>query len=121
MKNDLKSEFKYDLELNCSHDNPILKQFDIYPDDNEKKYYDLTDDEVVEILCRNNKVPVWIDIQVSKSDRKKTTLKLSCTGRYSDDENEFYYKKGGSGPFGIKSPMHPPDYIEGTKFSLKKI
>lgn len=120
VKNDLKAEFKYDLELNISHDNPELKQFDIYPDDNEKKYFDLTDKEVVEVLCRNNKVPVWIDIGVCKSDRKKTTFRLLCAGRYSDDTNEFYYKDGGSGPFGIKSPNHPSEYKEGTKFRLKK-
>jgi hypothetical protein len=120
VKNDLKPEFKYDLELNISHDNPELKQFDIYPDDNEKKYFDLTDKEVIEILCRKNKVPVWIDIAVCKSDRKKTTFKLLCAGRYSDDKNEFYYTDNGSGPFGIKSPNHPIGYKTGTKFRLKK-
>jgi hypothetical protein len=67
VKNDLKTEFKYALELNISHDNPELKQFDIYPEDNGKKYFDLTDKEVVEILCQNNKIPVWIDIAVSNS------------------------------------------------------
>ncbi len=120
VKNDLKPEFKYDLELNISHDNPELKQFDIYPEDNEKKHFDLTDKEVVEILWRNNKVPVWIDIAVSKADRKKTTFRLLCAGRYSDDKNEFYYTDGGSGPFGIKSPNHPIGYKEGTKFRLKR-
>lgn len=43
VKNDLKPEFKYDLELNISQDNPELKQFDIYFEDNEKKYFYLTD------------------------------------------------------------------------------
>ena len=119
VKNDLKSEFKYDLELNVSHDNPELKQFDIYPEDNEKKYFDLTEKQVVEILCRNDKVPVWIDIAVSKYDRRKTTFKLLYAGRYSNDKKEFYYTNGGSGPFGIKSPNHPFGYKEGTKFKLK--
>jgi len=120
VKNDLKPEFKYDIELNISRDNPELKQFDIYPEDNGKKYFDLTDKEVVDILCKKNKVPVWIDISVSKSDRKKTTFRLYCSGRYSDDINEFYYKDDGSGPFGIKSPVFPPGHKEGTKFKLRK-
>ncbi len=120
VKNKLVPEFRYELELNVSDDDPELIQFDIYPEDNGKIYYDLTEKEVVDILCRNNKVPVWIDINVVKSDRQKTTLKLSCAGRYSSDRNEFYYINGGSGPFGIKSPVFPPTYKEGTKFRLKK-
>lgn len=120
VKNNLKPEFKYDLELNVSQDNPELTQFDIYPEDNEKKYFDLTDKEVVEILFRKNKIPVWIDIAVCKSDKKKTTFKLLCAGRYSNDKNEFYYTSNGSGPFGIKSPNHPIGFKEGTKFRLKK-
>ena len=120
VKNDLKPEFKYDLELNVSNNNPELKQFDIYPEDNGKKYFDLTDKEVTEILWRNNKIPVWIDISVAKSDRKKTTFRLICAGRYSDDKNEFYYKDRGSGPFGIKSPDLPIGYKKGDKFRLKK-
>ena len=119
VKNHLKPEFRYDLELNISHDDPELTQFDIYPEDNGKKYFDLTDREVVEILCRNNKVPVWINIAVSKSDRKKTTFRLSCAGRYSNDKDEFYYNDGGSGPFGIQSPILPSGYKEGQKFKLK--
>ena len=118
VKNNLKAEFKYDLELNASHDNIELKQFDIYPEDNGKKHYNLTDREVIEILCKNNKVPVWIDIGVSKSDRRKTTFNLLCSGRYSNDKNEFYYNDNGSGPFGIKSSILPPDYKEGTKFRI---
>lgn len=118
--NDLKPEFKYDLELNISQDNLESKQFDFYPEDNDKKYFNLIDKEVVEILCRNDKIPVWIEIAVVKSDTKTTTLKLMCAGRYSDDINEFYYRNRGSGPFGIKSPNFPFDYKKGTKFRLKE-
>lgn len=104
---DLVPEFKYDLELNISNDDPELTQFDTYPEDNGKKYFDLTDKEVVEILCRNNKNPVWIDIAVTKWDSDKTTFTLLCAGRYSDNKKEFYYTNSGSGPFGIKSPNLP--------------
>lgn len=120
VKNDLKPEFRYDLVLNASNDSPELQQFDVYPEDYGKKFFDLTDKEVVEILCRNNKVPVWIDIAVSKADRKKTTFSLTCAGRYSADQDEFYYREAGSGPFGIKSPNLPIGYQKGKKFRLKK-
>jgi len=63
---------------------------------------------------------VWIDISVHKLDKYTTTFKLFCAGRYSDDKEEFYYHKGGTGPFGIKSPDLPFDYIDGRKFNLKK-
>lgn len=118
LSNDLVPEFRYDIVLNFSNDNPNLTQFDIYPEDNDKKYFNLEDNEVVAILCRNNKIPVWIDIAVSKSDIDKTTLQLLCSGRYTADKNEFYYHKRGSGPFGIKSPKLPLGYKEVQKFKL---
>jgi hypothetical protein len=118
LSNDLVPEFRYDIQLNLSNDDPNLTQFDTYPEDNGKKYFNLEDKEVVAILCRNNKVPVWIDISVSKSENEKTTLRLLCAGRYTSDNNELYYNERGSGPFGIKSPNLPYGYKEGIKFKL---
>ena len=76
------------------------------------------DDEVVELLYRKNKVPVWIDINVLKSNRKTTTFNLLCAGRYTNNKEEFYYNINGSGPFGIKSPNLPINYQEGKRFRL---
>ena len=70
------------------------------------------------MLCRNNKIPVWIDISVLKSSKKSTTFNLLCAGRYSDNEEEFYYNDTQLGPFGIKGPTFPIGYKEGEKFSL---
>jgi len=98
----LTANFKYNEILNASNDNPNLTQFDIYPEDNGVKKFDLTVKEVVELLCRNEKVPVWIDINVFKVKRNFTTFNLLCSGRYSDDKNEDYYNNQGSGPFGLK-------------------
>lgn len=119
VKNKLVPEFRYDVNLNFSHDDPSLTQFNIYPEDNGRIETGLTDKEVRDLLYRDAKVPVWIDISVYKSDRKKTTFKLLCAGRYSDDKEEYYYQSGGTGPFGIKSPNLPVDYQEGQKIKLK--
>lgn len=119
LKNKLVPEFRYDVYLNISQDDPSLTQFDIYPEDNGRIENGLTDKEVCELIYRKGKVPVWIDIAVHKSDRNTTTFKLLCSGRYSDDKEEYYYQSGGTGPFGIKSPNLPLDYKEGQKFKLK--
>jgi hypothetical protein len=119
LKNTLVPEFRYDVYLNISHDDPSLTQFDIYPEDSERVESGLTDEEVCNLLYRNGKVPVWIDISVYKTDKKITVFKLLCAGRYSDVKEELYYQKGGTGPFGIKSPALPIDYKEGEKFKLK--
>ncbi len=112
--------YKYSVCLNFSLDDTGLKQFDIYPNDNGKIIEFISENEVVKLLCRNEKVPVWIDISVESFYKDQTIFRLHCAGRYSNDENEFYYSKNGTGPFGIKSPTLPPNYIEGQKFSLRK-
>jgi hypothetical protein len=100
-------------------DSPDLKQFDIYPEDNGRILKNLKDKEVINLLCRDNKVPVWIDISVESATNQFTIFQLLCAGRYSDNRKEFYYEKNGSGPFSIKSPVFPVDYKEGTKFQLR--
>jgi hypothetical protein len=115
----LPNYFRYSVRLNVSTDDISLKQFDIYPNDNGKSFDCITIDKVVNLLNRNGKVPVWIDISVDHVNKKCTVFQLRCAGRYSADENEFYYLKAGTGPFGIKSPTLPIDYVEGIKFNLK--
>jgi hypothetical protein len=114
----LPTDFKYNVQLNFSSDDPSLKQFDLYPADDGNTLTNLDDKEVMNLLVRKNKVPVWIDIAVESATKDFTIFRLLCAGRYSDDRKEFYYEKGGSGPFGIKSPDFPPDYKEGIKFKL---
>jgi len=118
VKNKLTTDFKYNVILNVSNDDPSLTQFDIYPEDTGIIKLDLTDSEVVELLYRKSKVPVWIDINVLKSSRHSTTFNLLCAGRFTNDKEEFYYNRTGSGPFGIKSPNLPLGYKEGQKFKL---
>jgi hypothetical protein len=115
----LVSDFKYNVIFTPSnHDNDV--QFAIYPDDEGIIKLNLTDIEVIDLLYRKNKVPIWIDISVLESSRKTTTFNLLCAGRYSDDDDELYYNEDHAGPFGIKSPTFPIGYKEGEKFKLEK-
>ncbi len=118
IKNELPVDNAYNLRLSLSHDDPILIQFDMYPEDNGKIVKMIDTATVVGILLRKAKVPVWIDISVSEITNNKTVLTLLCAGRFSDDEKELYYHQRGLGPFGVKSPNLPVDYIEGTKFKI---
>lgn len=114
LKNKLKSELKYDLELLTSSE----ERNERHPR-GSITHINLTDKEAVEILYKEGKLPVWIDISVSKSNRKFTTLNLLCSDYYTKDKNKFVYDKQGSGPFGIKSPDLPIGFKEGKKFRLK--
>ena len=79
----LPNDFRYTVQLNVSQDDPNLKQFDIYPGDNEKVIELITAIEIVDLLCRNDKVPVWIDISVDSVYKNLTVFRLLCAGRYS--------------------------------------
>ncbi|MBC5835307.1 FAM151 family protein [Flavobacterium sp. F372] len=119
VKDKLTTDFKYNVILNASNDDLNFNQFDFYQEDNGIIKLNLIDIEVIDLLYRKNKVPVWININVLKSSRKSTTFNLLCAGRFTDNKEEFYYNnKIGSTPFGIKSPELPIDYSQGKKFSL---
>ncbi|RYU91770.1 hypothetical protein [Emticicia agri] len=100
-KQNLVANFRYNVLLNSSVDDGT--DVTVYPEDTNIVYNGLTDIEVMNLLCRGNKLPVWIDIYVIKSDRNFTTFELLCAGRYSDKKADYYYHQRGSGPFGIKS------------------
>ena len=118
VNDELFTDFKYNLILNMSKDDDCDDKFDLYPEDNGVIKLSLSKNEVIEVLCRKEKVPVWIDINVLKTSQKATIFNLLCSGRYSNIEEELYYYKKGTGPFGIKSPLLPNNYIEGEKFYL---
>jgi hypothetical protein len=116
----LPKEFRYNVSLNNSKDDLSLKQFDIYPGDNEKKINFITSKAVVQLLNRKGAVPVWIDISVEYVHKGYTVFNLLCAGRYSYDSKEFYYTKNGTSCFGVKSPNLPIEFVIGEKFKLKE-
>lgn len=117
----LPQAFLYSVYLNSSFDDPDLKQFDHYPEDDNKIIEFINADDVVNLLARNGKIPVWIDISVKYVYKSCTVFQLLCAGRYTEEKSEFYYEKRGTAPFGIKSPFFPNDYVEGVKFKLPAV
>ena len=97
-KKNLVANFKYDVKLSYDPNTDMTT----YPEDEGTIHYGVTDKQVMEILCRDNKLPVWIDIYVIDADENFTTLELLCAGRFSDKKTDYYYHQRGSGPFGIK-------------------
>lgn len=120
INNNLPPDNVYDVHLSLSHDDPTLTQFGLYPGDKGVVIEKTNDYDVVQMLLRKGKVPVWINILVSAIRIDKTVSKLFCAGRYSDDMKEMYYHESGLGPFGVKSPSLPVDFKEGSKFILQE-
>ena len=118
VKDKLITDFKYNVIFTHSHHSTYPDHSDFYPKDEGIIKLNLTDNKVIDLLYRNNKIPIWIDISVLKSSKKNTTFNLLCAGRYSDNKEDFYYRDDGSAPFGIKSPTFPINYKEGKKFRL---
>lgn len=116
----LPEDFLYTVVLNVSEDDPALTQFDIYPEDSGKKAELIDEKEVVKLLYRNGKIPVWIDICVACVHQSNTIIHLLCAGRYSDKSQDYYYNHHDTvSPFGIKGPVFPIGYIKGEKFKLE--
>lgn len=110
--------FRYCVALNASHDEGREPDEVVYPADNKVVHPDLGEDEVVALLCREFRVPQWIDISVGYATRTHTHLSLICCGRYHSKDRRLYYFERGTQPFGIKSPSPPRDHTEGRKFRL---
>ena len=123
VKQKLPSKFSYGVTLNASHDHNRKDDEMIFPNDDFEIIFDLSQEDVVSLLCREERVPQWIDISVSSCDRRQTYLHLICCGRYHSDDDRLYYFDRGSQPFGIKSPTFPrgfrsEDLQAGRKFNL---
>ncbi|RYE23052.1 MAG: hypothetical protein EOP51_11670 [Sphingobacteriales bacterium] len=118
IKNQLRENNAYRIQLNISEDDPALTQFELYPEDKGTVIEWVDSDTVLSTLLRKGKVPVWIDIAVLEIDRNTTLLSLMCAGRYSGEESQFYYRDSERAPFGVKSPNLPIDYKEGVQFAI---
>ncbi|KUJ62900.1 hypothetical protein AR687_05760 [Flavobacteriaceae bacterium CRH] len=116
VKDKLTTDFKYNVIFTPANKSDNVDQFDIYPEDDGIIKLNLSDNEVVDLLYRKNKIPIWIDISVLKVIGKITIFNLACAGLYSENKEEYYYI--GSAPFGIKGPTFPIGYKEGKKFRL---
>jgi hypothetical protein len=114
--------FEFDVFPNFNNDTGVDDGFKRYLDESGKYVHCSTFEHVTNLLLREDKCPVWINIFLWKANRKTTLLKLECAGRYTDDEKRLYHFASGIGPFVVKSPSFPPGWKEGNrKFKLAKI
>ncbi len=121
IKDELSWHFEYSVSLNQSYEVKSDDNFIRYPDDAGKVSLCSTPEHVTDLLVRDGRCPVWINIFIWKSDKATTLLKLECAGRFTDEEKRFYYYETGFGPFGIKGPRLPMNWKEGDKFKLEKL
>lgn len=113
--------FEYRVELNQSYDGHATADEVRFPSDDRRTVEGLTEREVVALLCRDAKCPEWIDVSAEAVGKDVTVFRLLCCGRYTDDVSKMYYTRRGLGPFGVKSPVLPPQFREGERFPLKVV
>jgi hypothetical protein len=109
--NHLPDSNRYLVRLNQSCDEQLRPGEHVFPHDTDPAAA-LTADEVVDLLCRENRVPEWIDISVERADSEHTYLLLLCCGRFTDNDALLYYLDRGNAPFGCKSPSVPLSWSE---------
>ena len=69
----------------------------------------LTADEIVDMLVRDSKVPLWINITISESREEVTIIELLCSRRLRNDEELHHNQE--TPPFHILSPPMPPEMV----------
>ena len=69
----------------------------------------LTVDQVVSLLCHDNKVPLWINVSVYESKPNLTVIHLLCSRRLRPD-SELFYQAVKYPPFDTGVPL-PPDNL----------
>lgn len=107
VKDRLPPNFSFGVSLNVSADDDHKDDERVYPDDDGRVIFDLEHKDVVDLLCREERVPQWIDISVSSVNRRTTFIHLLCCGRFHSEDERLYYFERGTQPFGIKSPNFP--------------
>lgn len=114
--NDLPTDYRYVAYLNQSFDeNPLEANETVYPDDPFRVGdldSPLSSGEIVQLLCRGDAVPEWIDITASRVTDRTTVFSLHCCGRFTPNAERLYYADSDFSPFGIKSPVLPTRWTE---------
>ena len=107
--------FRYFVRLNQSCDKKLQAGEHVFPDDVSRygeRVGPLEARAVMDLLCRAEGVPEWIDICVGGADAAHTYFELLCCGRFTRDETLLYYRSTAHAPFGSKSPVLPPRWTE---------
>ena len=118
---DLPFNFRYSVHLNQSCDDHATPEHVLYPADDGKIVENIDENDVVMLLYRSGRCPEWIDVSAHRIGPSFTELQLLCCGRFTSNRDTMYYNDRGLGPFGLKSPVLPPDYVDGQRFELPTV
>jgi len=114
--NDLPTDCRYVAYLNQSCDEkPLEANETVYPEDPLRVGAvdsPLSTVEIVQLLCRDDAVPEWIDISAYRVTDRFTVFSLHCCGRFTPNSERLYYADSDLSPFGIKSPVLPPRWTD---------
>jgi hypothetical protein len=121
--NELAGDVSYLVQPNQSCDDNLREGEVIFPEDSlpeEAHHGPWAAERVVEFLWRDGRVPEWIDIAVAEvPDTGGIRVGLLCCGRFTQRDDLLYYSRDSVPPFGIKSPVLPPDWQDGDgKFDV---
>lgn len=112
--NKLPSGVTYFIRLNCSYDsNPLRKGEYRFPElvlPKDRSPQSFTQDEVIELLWRENKVPEWINILPFDVDPNSVCCELECCGRFTNQRRYLYHKPEGYPPFHAQIELPTCDY-----------
>jgi hypothetical protein len=118
----LPAELRFRVRLNSSYDHNLNSDEVVYPDDSTldraEAVSDLGADAVIDLLFRDGKVPEWVDINVMDETGSATLIQARVCGRFTANDERLYHQHEGYPPFHCQGPALPPDYAEGTRFSI---
>jgi len=122
----LPPDLRINLVLNSSYDgNPLEPDEVVYPQDSErdrKTLERLTILDASRELCRDERIPEWIDVSVTDCTSDLTIIRALCCGRFTKEESSLYHVAEGYPPFHVVSPVLPPGWDsveEKGRFSIK--
>jgi len=117
--NELAGDVNYLVEPNQSCDDNLREGEVVFPADSLPEgthHGPWAAERVVEFLWRDGMVPEWIDIAVAEvPDSEGIHVGLLCCGRFTASNDLLYYSNGTVPPFGIKSPLLPPEWTVGNR------
>jgi hypothetical protein len=121
----LPDELRFRVRLNSSYDgNPLVKDEVVFPNDSgyEKanEFKDCSEQQVLDLLWRNKRVPEWINLSVIGERGAATLVEVLSCGRFTADEGLLYHVREGKPPFHILGPALPPEWKEGERFSIHR-
>ena len=121
----LPDELRFRVRLNSSYDgNPLVRDEVVFPNDSgyEKanEFKDCSEQQVLDLLWRNKRVPEWINLSVIDETGTATLVEVLSCGRFTADEGILYHIREGRPPFHVLGPSLPPEWKEGERFSIHR-